>query len=46
MFFLISERVEKKWNSLVNRAHKKETLDERKEISLDDENNDTFSRRC
>ena len=50
MFFFISEYEKKKnGNSLVNRAHKKETLDERKEISLDDENNNnncSYSCSC
>ena len=45
VFLNFRESRKKNGNSLVNRAHKKET-DERKEISLDDENNDNFSRRC
>ena len=46
--FLINFRESRKknGNSLVNKAHHKKETDERKEISLDDENNDTFSRRC
>ena len=45
VFLNFRESRKKNGNSLVNRAHKKET-DERKEISLDDENNDNFSRCC